>query len=597
MEFKHVKNFEGQKGVLPVLPEEIDDFETEATRFRQGEWDPGKFTAFRLCQGVYGQRQADAQMFRIKIPFGGLTAEQLEALGRVVRDYVPLGKGHITTRENIQLHFIPLENTPEVMRVIGEAGLSTREACGNTVRNVTSCPMAGVCQGEIFDVTPYVGAFARYFLRHPFTQTLPRKFKVAFSGCPTDCAITGIHDLGFLAQTRSENGQQSRGFRIVTGGGLSILPRVAYTLYDFVPISDYLKVSEAVIRIFHRSDELRKNKMKARIKFLIDRIGIDAFREMTDEELQQPWAQEPIDPEPYLFLEDESASAPGVPAHIEQPNGNNRAFHHWRDTNVLPQRQKGYHAVFVKVPLGDIRTEQFFSLARIAREYAGGRARTTHQQNLIFRWVREETLYPLWRELEDIGLAETEVHTITDVTSCPGTDSCKLGITSSMGLAHALRKSLLEDEIIKDPFIQDLHVKMSGCPNSCGQHHLANIGFHGAAVKGVGNGNQVPAYEVFLGGSYADGATRIGKRIRSRVPAKRTPEALRKILIYYQENRNSGETFNDFVDRVGPKGFEAVLKDITKVLEPPEGDALDLYKDWGKDEPYKLERGEGECAM
>ena len=180
-----------------------------------------------------------------RFPFGGLTAEQLEALGRVVRDYVPLGKGHITTRENIQLHFIPLENTPEVMRVIGEAGLSTREACGNTVRNVTSCPMAGVCQGEIFDVTPYVGAFARYFLRHPFTQTLPRKFKVAFSGCPTDCAITGIHDLGFLAQTRSENGQQSRGFRIVTGGGLSILPRVAYTLYDFVPISDYLKVSEA----------------------------------------------------------------------------------------------------------------------------------------------------------------------------------------------------------------------------------------------------------------------------------------------------------------------------------------------------------------
>ncbi|MBI2880527.1 MAG: nitrite/sulfite reductase, partial [Candidatus Tectomicrobia bacterium] len=381
------------KGILPVLPEEIDDFETEVTRFLQGKWDPSEFAAFRLRQGVYGQRQPDSQMFRIKIPSGCLTADQLEALGTVARDYTPLGKGHITTRENIQFHFIDLEDTSHLMRLIGEAGLTTREACGNTVRNVANCPLAGVCKDEVFDTSPYAGAFARYFLRHPLTQNLPRKFKVAFSGCATDCAITGIHDLGFLAGVRSENGEEVRGFRIVTGGGLSILPRVAYTLYDFVPVSDYLRVSEAVIRIFDRSDELRENRMKARIKFLIDRIGIDAFRKMVDEELGQPWAETPIDPEPPLFVEDESADAPSVPQRAGHPNGDNRAFHHWRSTNVVPQRQEGFFAIFVKVPLGDLRTEQFFALAKIARESAGGRTRTTQQQNLVFRWVREESLY------------------------------------------------------------------------------------------------------------------------------------------------------------------------------------------------------------
>ncbi len=461
--------------------------------------------------------------------------------------------------------------------------------------------MAGVCKGEAFDTSPYAAAFVRYFLRHPLTQNMPRKFKVAFSGCASDCAITGIHDLGFLAQVQNENGREVQGFRILSGGGLSILPRVAYTLYDFVPTSDYLRVSEAVIRIFERSDELRKNRMKARIKYLIDRIGIDEFRKMVDEELEQPWAQTPIDPEPYLFVEDESANAPSVPDPVENPNGgsqtngDDRAFHQWRLTNVAPQRQEGFCAVFVKVPLGDIRAEEFFALAGIAREFAGGGARTTHQQNLVLRWVREESLFDVWRRLADIGLAEAEVHTITDITACPGTDSCKLGITSSMGLAGALREALSGDEIIDDPLIRNMHIKMSGCPNSCGQHHLANIGFHGAAAKGVGNGNQVPSYEIFLGGAYAEGETRIAKRIRTRVPAKRTPEALRRMLTHYRENRRGGEPFNDFVDRVGTAGFEESLKDI-KVVEPPEGEALDLYRDWGKEVLYKVERGEGECS-
>ncbi|MFQ5911827.1 MAG: nitrite/sulfite reductase, partial [Nitrospinota bacterium] len=304
----------------------------------------------------------------------------------------------------------------------------------------------------------------------------------------------------------------------------------------------------------------------------------------------------PIDPEPYLFTEDEAADAPPIPTPPEHPNGDDRAFHRWRGSNVVPQKQEGFFAVFVKAPLGDIRAEEFFALAEIAREFAGGRARTTLQQNLVFRWVREASLYPLWRRLAEIGLAEPDVHTITDVTSCPGTDSCKLGITSSMGLAQALREVLSDDEIVDDPLIRSLHIKMSGCPNSCGQHHLANIGFHGAAARGVGNGHQVPSYEIFLAGAYAEGETRIGKRMRTRVPAKRAHEALRRMLTLYRESRNPGEKFNDFVDRVGTVPFEGLLKDI-KVVDPPEGEALDLYRDWGKEVLYKVERGEGECSM
>ena len=584
------------QGVLPILDEEIDDFETEALRFRQGKWEPREYAGFRLRQGVYGQRQPDVQMFRVKIPYGRLTADQLDVLGAVARDYAPLGKGHITTRENFQFHFMKLEDTPSIMRLLGNAGLTTREACGNTVRNVTGCPLAGVCKDEAFDTSPYAAAFARYFLRHPLTQNMPRKFKVAFSGCGSDCAVTGIHDLGFLAEVRDENGRKTPGFRIVSGGGLSILPRVAYTLYEFVPVSDFLRVSEAVIRIFERSDELRKNRMKARIKFLIDRIGIDAFRELVDEELEQPWAREPIDPAPYLFVEDESADAPPDPVHTAQPNGDNQAFRRWRLSNVTAQKQEGFFAVFVKVPLGDILTQQFFALADIARRFAGGRARTTHQQNLVLRWVREASLYEVWRSLADAGLAEDGVHTLTDVTACPGTDSCKLGITSSMGLAGALREDLLGEEIARDPLIRNLHIKISGCPNSCGQHHIAHIGFHGAAAKGVGNGHQVPSYEIFLGGAYGEGETRIAKRIRARVPAKRTPEALRRMLSYYQENRRREEVFNDFIDRVGTAEFDKLLSDI-RVVEPPEGPAVDLYRDWGKKALYKVERGEGECSV
>ena len=575
-------------GIIDVIPEEIDDFELQVRRFQAGEFDETEFLAYRLKQGVYGQRQPDAQMMRIKIPFGGLKADQLDALGEVSAQFVPLNKGHVTTRENIQFHHVKLQDAAEVMRVLGRVGLTTREACGNTVRNVTGCALAGVCPDETFDVTPYAAAYARYFVRHPYTQALPRKLKTAFSGCARDCAITGIHDVGFIPKMQDGH----PGFEIRVGGGTSIMPKIAPTLYDFVPVEDYLKVTEAVIRVFHHTDELRKNKMKARIKFHVARVGIDAFREQVEEEMSHEWAQRSFDPSSLLFIEDESLDAP--PLHGSHPNGPaSSEFDHWAETNVVDQKQGGYKAVNVKLYQGDIQAEQFHRLADISRTYAGGRARITHQQNLTFRWVPESALRPLWNELHEIGFGASGVHEISDVVSCPGTDSCKLGITSSMGLGRALMDRI-DRMSIDDPLTRRIHVKMSGCPNGCGQHHVADIGFHGAASKAPGG--QVPAYELFLGGSYEEGDTRIGLRTKTKVPAKRVPDAFEKVLQFYWSQRHEGEEFKDFAARLGPAQFEPLLKEFNEVGELNR-ETLHDYIDWDKTVKYKLERGEGECAV
>ena len=580
----------GQKtyGIIDVIPEEIDDFEHQVRRFQAGEFNETEFLAYRLKQGVYGQRQPDAQMMRIKIPFGGLKADQLDALGEVAAQFVPLNKGHVTTRENIQFHHVKLQDAAEVMRVLGRVGLTTREACGNTVRNVTGCALAGVCSDEMFDVTPYAAAYARYFVRHPYTQALPRKLKTAFSGCARDCAITGIHDVGFIPKMQDGH----PGFEIKVGGGTSIMPKIAPTLYEFVPVEDYLRVTEAVIRVFHHTDELRKNKMKARIKFHVARVGIDAFREQVEEEMSHEWAQRSFDPSSLLFIEDESLDAP--PLHGSHPNGPaSSEFDHWAETNVVDQKQRGYKAVNVKLYQGDIQAEQFHRLADISRTYAGGRARITHQQNLTFRWVPDAALRSLWNELNGIGFGSSGVHEISDVVSCPGTDSCKLGITSSMGLGRALMDRI-DRMSIDDPLTRRMHVKMSGCPNGCGQHHVADIGFHGAASKAPGG--QVPAYELFLGGSYEEGDTRIGLRTKTKVPAKRVPDAFEKVLHFYWSQRHEGEEFKDFAARLGPAQFEPLLKEFNEVGELNR-ETLHDYIDWDKTVKYKLERGEGECAV
>jgi sulfite reductase beta subunit-like hemoprotein len=577
--------------VLEIIPEEIEDFETQVKKFRAGEWDETKFQAFRLKQGVYGQRQPDSQMVRIKAPFGGLTADQLDALGEVARRFAPLKKGHVTTRENFQFHHVSIDDTPEFMRVIGNVGLSTREACGNTVRNVTGCPLAGVCADEPFDVTPYAAAYARFFVRHPVTQALPRKFKTAFSGCEKDCAITSIHDMGFIPKIVDG----VKGFKVLTGGGTSIMPRIAPTLYEFVSVDEYLKITEAVVRIFNRSDELRKNRMKARIKFLIARIGIEEFRAMVEEELKKDWAQKSFDPTSLLFIEDESEDAPVPPenGYAEADGDGDPEFNSWLTSNVQTQKQKGYMVVNLKLTLGDIQEDQFHQLADLTRKYAGSRCRITHQQNMALRWVPQSALFEVWQKLKKIGFADSGVNEITDVVSCPGTDSCKLGITSSMGVGKKIQETL-EKMNEDDPLIKQMHVKMSGCPNGCGQHHIADIGFHGAAMKAPGG--QVPAYELFLGGSYDDGDSRIGQRVKARVPAKKMPEAVEKMIGFYKNERQDGELFKDFVVRVGPSSFEPLLAGYRDVGELNR-ETIDTYMDWDKTIIYKMERGEGECAV
>ena len=586
------------KSILPFVPSEVDDFETEATRYLKGQWESDDlFTMYRLIRGVYGQRQADVQMMRVKIPSGAMTADQLDAFGEVVSAYIPLKKGHITTRENIQIHFLKLADTPAVMRILGAAGLVTREACGNTVRNVAGDPMSGVAPDEPFYVGPYLAAYTRWFIRHPFTQALPRKFKTAFTSGATDTVVADIHDLAFLPRLRKgKDGVEERGFEMRVGGGTSIMPRIAWTLYDFVPVSEYLRVSEAVIRVFHGTEELRKNRMRARIKFHVDKVGIDVFRAEVEEELKGDWAKEDFDPTPLMELPPELDEDPPplVPVIDADESEESQEFRAWKESNVFPQAQEGYNCVFVTLPLGDIQEDQFPVLADIARRYAGGRLRTTAEQNLLYRWVPEGHLHAFWEALEGIGLSEDGANQITDVVACPGTDSCKMGITSSMGVSIALRKSIREFGS-KDPLIKELHVKVSGCPNGCARHHIANIGFHGAVTKG--DGNHVPAYEVFLAGNYGNADdVRFGHRVKAKVPAKRLPEFMTDILTYYQGDRTDGERFNDFVDRVGTAPFEEMAGRYREVGALNKAN-LGTYMDWGKQVIFKLERGEGECAI
>ena len=583
------------KSILPYVPSEVDDFETEATRYLKGEWESEDlFTMYRLIRGVYGQRQADVNMMRVKIPSGAMTADQLDAFGEVVANYAPLKKAHITTRENIQIHFLKIADTAAVMRILGAAGLTSREACGNTVRNVAGDPLSGVAPDEPFYVGPYLAAFVRWFIRHPFTQALPRKFKVAFTSGPTDTVVADIHDLAFLPRVRmGKGGIEERGFEMRVGGGTSIMPRIAWTLYDFVPVSEYLRVSEAVIRVFHGTEELRKNRMRARIKFHVDKVGIDVFRAEVEEELKEEWAKEDFDPTPLMELPPELDEDP--PPLVPVPDvEESEAFVAWKDSNVFPQAQEGYNCVFVTLPLGDIHADQYGPLADIARKYAGGRLRTTAEQNLLYRWVPEGYLHAVWEALEGIGLSEDGANQITDVVACPGTDSCKMGITSAMGVSIALRKSIREFGT-KDPLIKELHVKVSGCPNGCSRHHIANIGFHGAVTKG--DGNHVPAYEVFLAGNYGNADdVRFGHRVKAKVPAKRLPEFMIDILTYYQGERSDGERFNDFVDRVGTAPFEELAGRYRDVGALNKAN-LGTYMDWGKTVIFKLERGEGECAI
>ncbi|MDE3074615.1 MAG: nitrite/sulfite reductase [Chloroflexota bacterium] len=567
-------------GVLEPLQCEIDEFEAKAKAFRAGEMAAADFRAWRLTRGIYGQRQPDNQMVRVKIPFGGLTADQLDVFGSIAEHDAGSGKAHLTTRQNVQFHFVKLETVPEIMRLLAEVGLTTREAASNTVRNVTACPLAGVDATEPFDITPYAAAFARYFLRKPENQALPRKFKVAFSGCAEDCALTPIHDIGYQAVI---NDGQS-GFRVVVGGGLSTMPRLAPCIVEFIGLDRYLILAEAILRVFDRTGN-RENKAAARMKFVVEKIGFGAFKALVDEELAQPWAKKTIALEPLLRLPDE----PKVedPPFLPKPLPD---FPEWRRTNVVAQKQPGYFSAFVTVPAGDLKASQLRALADIARRHNGGFVRTTITQNLVLRWLRPAQLAALHKELCAIGLGALGAHTLTDVVSCSGAASCSLAITASPEMAYGLAPTVAE---LKRRFPEAEHVtiKISGCPNGCGQHHMGAIGFAGASTNQ--NHLQVPSYEVWVGGGLTPKGVRLAARI-GKVAAKRVPIAIERLISAYSADRQASETFYDWLDRSGLDRVSLLIQDLREV-GPLQRD-LDAYRDWGSDAIYRVMRGEGECA-
>jgi sulfite reductase beta subunit-like hemoprotein len=587
------ENVPGQ--IIPAIAREFDDFDNEAEKFLAGDTPENEYIGFRLKQGVYGQRQPDVQMIRIKLPFGGVTPDQMDNFADVIERYAPLNKGHITTRQNIQIHHVPLRDAASLIRDLSETGLSSREGCGNTVRNVTGDPWAGLREGEVFDPTPYVGAYVRYFVRHPTTQLMPRKIKTAFDGTPSeDRSITGIHDIAFIAKYDE---QGNKGFQVLVGGGTSIMPRIAPTLYDFVLADngDYLKVAEAVFRIFDAQDWLRVNRARARIKVFVDKFGIDELRNQVDEQLKGDWVQErDFSVAPRRFDYDEEANAPAVPTTYATPNGDLSEFDRFRESNVVAQRQAGFSAVEVKVYRGDLTPEQFRALGQIMREYSGGNARMTVGQNIVLRWVRDEAVYDVWQRLQAIGLGDPGAQEITDNVSCPGTDSCKLGITSSMGLNAAINRKLLEMDI-KDPLSRRIHIKNSGCPNGCSQHHIADMGFYGASIK-VGE-HTIPAYVAHIGGVYEGGKVGYGARLKVRLPAKRVPDAVERWIRMYEAERSEGETFKAYADRVGTVRFEDEVRGDLALPVEFGLDTMNMFLDWDRNVPFQVIRGEGECAV
>jgi sulfite reductase (ferredoxin) len=586
--------------VIPILRREFDDFKTEATKFLAGDTPEDEFIKFRLKQGVYGQRQPDVQMIRCKLPFGGITPAQLEKFADVIERYVPLNKGHITTRQNIQMHHIPLPDAEQAIRELGEAGLSSREGCGNTVRNVTGDPWAGVATDELFDMTPYAGAYVRYFVRHPTTQAMPRKIKTAFDASEPGRAISEIHDIAYRARVRESDDPtrpgEVRGAQMLVGGGTSIMPRKAPVLYEFVELDngEYLKVAEAVFRIFDRQEWLRTNRARARIKVFVDKYGIDELRRQVEEELRGEWVSErDFSVERRLFLDDERESAPAPPASYGSPNGDTSEFERFRRSNVRAQRQEGFVTVEARVIRGDLAPEQFRGLARIVGEFSGGYARTTVQQNIVLRWVRHESVYDVWRALRELGLGEPGSRSIDDVVSCPGTDSCKLGITSSMGLNQAVHERI-EALAIDDPLTRAIHIKISGCPNGCGQHHVGSIGFTGASIK-VGE-HTIPAYIPHVGGAFEGEGIEFGQRLKARLPSKRVPDAVERWIRHYQSTRQDGEPWRAFVQRVGTPELEGLVKDLSMPVDFGL-ETMGQFIDWNRDVPFEVIRGEGECAV
>ena len=599
------------------LGQEIDAFENQIALRRQDKVDEKVFAETRLRRGVYGQRYDNGQrndgtgpkplaypsngltkgpetvwdapgMMRIKIPMGCLNPDQMDTLADLADEYSD-EICHVTTRQDIQLHFVHIDDTPDLMRRLAAVGITTREACGNTVRNVTGCPLAGVCRDETFDVTPYAEACMSFLLGHPDAQDFGRKFKVAFSGCRDHaCGLVSMHDLGLIAVTRTRNGIEERGFETYVGGGLGAVPHQAKLFDKFLPVEELLPIAQAIARVFARLGE-KRNRARARIKFLVAQLGLEEFKRLVLEERQQlkedPRWTAHIDAAPqYREHPSKESSASG--------GDGNDSYQHWLRTNVYQQRQTGYSVVTIALPLGDLTSQQLRELAEIARSYVGETIRLTVEQNIVLRWVSDADLPSLYQSLFTIGLAEPGAGTIADITACPGTDTCKLGIASSRGLAAELQSRLTQQGDTLDSSVEQLRIKTSGCFNSCGQHHIADLGFYGVS-RNIG-GYAVPHFQVVLGGKWRENGGSYGLASMA-IPSKRIPEVVDRITKRFVEERQEHETFQDYTQRVGKRAFKEMLNDLASV--PAHDLQPDYYSDWGDPREFTLgDMGVGECA-
>lgn len=598
---------------------DIDEFARVLGQFERGEITPDQWRVFRLVRGTYGQRQVDdAQMIRVKIPQGILTVEQLHAIADVAEQY-SRGFGHITTRQNVQLHFVKLHDVEPAMRRLAEAGLTTREACGNSVRNITACQFAGVSEDEAFDVTPYAEALTRFLLRHPLSSALPRKFKIAFEGCAADHIKLTINDIGWRAVIQDGR----RGFRVHIGGGTATMTTAATTLFEFLPVEDMLDVAEAVLRVFHARGDYQ-HKQRNRMKFLIKAIGWEAWRAAFDEALGEiranglsadlsavarsarvaaqgakvdesapDWTrpQPPSIADIATRVEAAALRGPGiVPAPAEQAGPFDALYARWSRSNVRSQKQRDHAVATVTVPLGDMSGAQYRVIADLAAAFADGTVRVTAVQNLVLRWVRREDLPALYRCLDAAGLGLPDADTIADVTSCPGAESCKLAVTQSRGLGQAVGDHLRQTPALVE-MARDLDVKVSGCPNGCGQHHIAAIGFQGSLRKI--DGKAVPQYFIQIGGGIDAERTTFG-RLAAKVPARRATAALDRLVRLYAAEKHDGESAVAFFRRLDVARVKTLLADL-ETITPATATAED-YIDLAETTVFRPETTEGECA-
>ena len=567
----------------PEDRQDIEELSRRITAYRSGLEDDERFRHFRLTRGVYGQRQHGVQMFRIKMPFGKLTTQQLETIADLSDRYASSNL-HLTTRQNIQLHYVKLENAPAVWEGLAAAGVTARESCGNTVRNLTASPFAGIDPEEPFDVTPYVYAAFRYFLRNPVCQEMGRKIKPAFSSSERDTAHTYFHDFGYIPRIQIIDGKEVRGFKVVVGGGLGAVPYSAETAYEFLPEDQIIPFMEAGLRVFDRFGE-REKRMKARMKFLLQQIGLEEFLRLVQEEwkaLKEKTVSIDRDavpvaaPAPFQFPSDNAVADP-------------EAYRIWERTNVLPQKQTGYVAVQVRVPLGNLSSDQARSFAVLVRQWAADDIRVSINQGLVLRFVRPEALPSLYNGLLELGLGQPGFDSTADVTACPGTDTCALGVTNSTALTEQL-ETLIREEYPDLLFEQYLKIKISGCMNSCGQHMAAQIGLHGSSIKR--NALVIPAMQVVLGGGVdPEGRGFMAEKV-IKLPSKRIPAAVRLVLDNYQENAGPGEYFNYYVQRQDKRYFYDLLKPLANLetITPEE------LQDWGQNAEYEQLIGVGECA-